>query len=79
MNTDPDFNNKAFINSLRVQESDFIDSGIASIDRREFKVGICDDSYNGQKVMQLHLQKHIPHSLLGYTYQTHEFEGDVPN
>ena len=68
------FINNAFINSLIAQEYQYVSSGTALSDKRRFQVGICEEAYNGIKVMQLHLSKHIEHKFFGPIYPTHEFD-----
>ena len=71
------FNN--MLSNLKEQESNYVDSGTATSNRKEFTVGYCNNNLNGQRVMELHLRKHIEHRFFGPAYPTHTFEGELPN
>ena len=72
------FNNSSFINSLKVEESNYLNAGTASAETREFKIGYFDRLWNGQKVIQLHQRKQILNKVFPL-YIKYEFEGDIPN
>ena len=73
MNTSIDFS------TFKDQENNYIYSGTALKNQREFSVGCCKNNLNGQKVMNLHQKKHIEHRIFGPLYPSHVFEGEMPN
>lgn len=72
------FNNTSFKDSLQVEENRYMDSGTATSNKREFKVGYCVESFNGQRVFQLHQRRLILNKIIPFR-EIHVFEGDIPN